>query len=56
MGNPKKKANKWEAAFYNIALRLTGKRIPLFNGADDLKKRGAYKGTGFRVYRDKRED
>ncbi len=56
MGNPKKKANKWEAAFYNIALRLTGKRVPLFDGADDLKKRGAYKGMEFRAYRDKRED
>ena len=43
MGDLKKKATKWEAAFYNIALRLTGERVKLFAGADSLKKRGAYK-------------
>ncbi len=56
MGDPKKKANRWEAAFYNIALRLTGKRISLFDGAENLKKRGAYKGIALRDFKDKRED
>ena len=56
MGDPKIKANRWEAAFYNIALRLTGKRISLFDGAENLKKRGAYKGIVLRDFKDKRED
>lgn len=44
MGDMKKKASKWEAAFYNIASRLEGKRIKLFDGADSLKKRSSYRG------------
>lgn len=44
MGDMKKKASKWEAAFYNIASRLEGKRIKLFDGAESLKKRSSYQG------------
>lgn len=44
MGDMKKKASKWEAAFYNIASRLEGKRIRLFDGAESLKKRSSYQG------------
>ncbi len=44
MGKPRRKASLWEAAFYNIALRLSGERIPLFDGVDSPKRRGSYKG------------
>ena len=44
MGSLKKKATKCENAFYNIALRLCGKRINLFAGAEKLKKRNSYQG------------
>ena len=44
MGNMKKKALKWEAAFYNIASRLAGKRIKLFDGSENLKRRSSYAG------------
>ena len=43
-GNLRKKATIYEAAFYNIALRICGHRIRLFDGADQLKKRCSYKG------------
>lgn len=43
-GNLRKKATKCEVAFYNIASRLSGKRIRLFEGHDQLKRRGAYEG------------
>ena len=44
MGKPRRKASLWEAAFYNIAKRLTGERIPLFDGVDSPKRRSSYKG------------
>ena len=44
MGDMKKKASKWEAAFYNIASRLQGERIKLFSGSESPKKRSTYKG------------
>lgn len=44
MGSPRKKARQWEAAFYNIASRLNGERIPLFDGVESPKRRGSYKG------------
>ncbi len=43
-GDMKKKATKWESAFYNIACRLCGKRVKLFAGADQLKRKGSYEG------------
>jgi len=43
-GELRRKATPWENAFYNIASRLCGSRVKLFEGADQLKKRGAYKG------------
>lgn len=43
-GNLRKKALIHEAAFYNIALRVCGHRIRLFDGMDQLKRRNAYKG------------
>lgn len=43
-GNLRRKATPWENAFYNIALRLCGKRVKLFDGAEQLKRRSAYKG------------
>ncbi len=43
-GRLKKKTNKCEVAFYNIASRLIGKRIKLFEGQDQLKRRSAYEG------------
>ena len=54
MGEQNKKASKWEAAFYNIALRLKGERIKLLNGCESPKKRSSYKGIVPRVQ--KRED
>lgn len=54
MGEPNKKASKWEAAFYNIALRIKGERVKLFNGCEAPKKRSSYKGIVLRVQ--KRED
>jgi hypothetical protein len=54
MGEPNKKASKWEAAFYNIALRIKGERIKLLNGCESPKKRSSYKGIVLRVQ--KRED
>ena len=44
MGDLKKKATKWESAFYNIATRLCGNRVKLFDGADQLRKRNTYNG------------
>lgn len=55
MGDMKKKASKWEAAFYNIAARLNGARIRLFNGCDSPKKRSGYNGIVPRI-RAKREE
>ncbi len=43
-GNLRKKATETESAFYNMALRLCGKRVKLFDGADKLKRRSAYNG------------
>jgi len=43
-GDLKKKAAKWETAFYNIACRLCGKRVKLFAGSEQLKRKGAYEG------------
>jgi len=43
-GNLRKKATLCEGAFYNIALRLCGHRIKLFDGLEQLKRRSAYKG------------
>ena len=40
----KKKATKWEAAFYNVANRLCGNRVRLFEGTDSLKRRASYAG------------
>ncbi len=54
-GNLRKKATAPEAAFYNMALRLCGQRIRLFEGADQLKRRGTYKGI-IKPRRLKRED
>ena len=56
MGDPKKKASKWEAAFYNIAKRLCGERVLLFAGAESLKKRGSYKGIQSFTSKDIREE
>lgn len=56
MGDMKKKASKWEAAFYNIAQRLCGKRVLLFAGAESLKKRGAYKGIALQENWEIREE
>lgn len=44
MGDMKKKATKWEAAFYNVANRLCGNRVRLFEGTDSLKRRASYAG------------
>ncbi|MBO5870704.1 MAG: AAA family ATPase [Clostridia bacterium] len=44
MGKLRKKASLWEAAFYNIASRITGERIPLFYGVESPKRRASYKG------------
>lgn len=49
MGDLKKKASKWEAAFYNVASRLNGARIKLFNGCEVPKKRSSYDGIALRV-------
>lgn len=43
-GKLKKKTTKCEVAFYNIASRLIGKRVKLFEGHDQLKRRSAYEG------------
>ena len=42
MGHPRRKATEWEAAFYNIASRICGKRINLFDGVEKPKKRYKY--------------
>lgn len=55
MGDMSKKANKWEAAFYNIASRIKGERIRLFSGCESPKKRSSYKGIVLRT-NVKRED
>ena len=55
MGDLKKKASKWEAAFYNIASRLNGSRIKLFENCESNKKRGSYKGIVLRT-KAKREE
>lgn len=44
MGNLRRKAKVWESAFYNIALRLSGKRVLLFEGSDNQKRRCTYDG------------
>ena len=44
MGNLRKKATPCDGAFYNIALRLCGNRVKLFDGLDQLKRRSAYDG------------
>jgi hypothetical protein len=44
MGNLRRKAKVWESAFYNIANRLTGKRVLLFEGSDNQKRRSTYDG------------
>lgn len=56
MGDMKKKASKWEAAFYNIANRLCGNRVLLFEGAESLKKRSSYKGIQQHTSRETREE
>lgn len=56
MGDMKKKASKWEAAFYNIASRINGERVRLFEGIESPKKRGSYKGIVPSEKREKRED
>lgn len=56
MGKPKKKATKCENAFYNIANRLCGKRILLFAGAEQLKRRNAYEGVALPAPIHKLED
>lgn len=43
-GNRRRKATPWENAFYNISRRICGQRVKLFENADQLKRRGAYKG------------
>lgn len=48
MGNLRRRATPWENAFYNIAVRLSGDRVKLFDGADQSKKRGAYNGIELR--------
>ncbi len=48
MSNLKRKATPWENSFYNIARRLCGDRVKLFDGAEQLKKRKAYKGIELR--------
>lgn len=55
MGDMKKKAMKWEAAFYNIASRLAGRRIKLFDAAENLKRRSSYQGIVPREIREVRE-
>ena len=49
MGEPSKKATKWEAAFYNIASRIKGDRIKLLSGCESPKKRSSYKGIVLRT-------
>ena len=49
MGAPNKKASKWEAAFYNIALRIKGERVKLLSGCESPKKRSSYKGIVLRT-------
>ncbi len=56
MGDMKKKATKWEAAFYNIAQRLCGNRVLLFSGAESQKKRSAYKGISLHNCKETREE
>ena len=56
MEYPRKKANGWEAAFYNIASRLCGKRINLFEGIEKTKKRYKYEGITYRLLYELRED
>lgn len=56
MGDMKKKATKWEAAFYNIAQRLCGNRVLLFSGAESQKKRSAYKGISLHNLKETREE
>ena len=53
MGDLRKKARQWEAAFYNIASRIDGERIPLLYGVDSPKRRKSYDGI---VPFDKREE
>ncbi|MBR2900685.1 MAG: AAA family ATPase [Clostridia bacterium] len=55
MGNLRRKAKVWESAFYNIAKRLTGKRVLLFEGSDNQKRRSTYEGIVKRDTVQKRE-
>ncbi len=48
-GDPRKKATKWESAFYNIARRITGNKINLFENCEKPKRRSAYEGIALRV-------
>ena len=48
-GDPRKKAAKWEVAFYNIAMRVMGKRVGLFANMEKPKRRHAYEGIALRV-------
>lgn len=41
-GDRRKKATPYEAAFFNIASRLCGKRVRLFEGVAEPKRRAAY--------------
>ena len=41
-GDKRKRATSCEAAFFNIAARINGKRIKLFDGVDEPKKRSKY--------------
>ncbi len=43
-GDLKKKAAKWESAFYNIARRLCGNRVKLLGGVEQLKRKSSYEG------------
>lgn len=43
-GDLRKKASEWEAAFHNIALRISGARVRLFEGMRPTKRRSAYWG------------
>ncbi|MBQ3229807.1 MAG: AAA family ATPase [Clostridia bacterium] len=48
-GDLRKKAFEWEAAFHNIARRIGGARVKLFENVESTKRRGAYKGIGAKL-------
>ena len=54
-GNLRKKATDCENAFYNMALRICGQRIRLFDGAGQSKRRSSYEGIN-KPRKVKRED